>query len=62
MSISAKLKKEIPSVETVQVDLNDWKATQDAVRSVYPIDLLVNNAGQGEIIALTELTEENYNK
>lgn len=57
-----KLKEEIPSVETVAVNLADWKATQKAVRSVFPIDLLVNNAGQGEILPLTEVTEENYNK
>lgn len=56
------LKKENPSVETVCVNLADWKATQEAVRSVRPIDLLVNNAGQGEILPLTEVTEENYNK
>ncbi|XP_018564029.1 L-xylulose reductase-like [Anoplophora glabripennis] len=57
-----KLKEEIPSLETVAVDLSDWKATQETVKSVCPIDLLVNNAGLGEILALTQVTEENYNK
>ena len=27
------------------MDLKDWKATREAVTSVLPIDLLVNNAG-----------------
>ncbi|KAJ8923031.1 hypothetical protein NQ315_001579 [Exocentrus adspersus] len=57
-----KLKEEIPSIETIAVNLNDWKATEEAVKSACPIDLLVNNAGQGEILSLMEVTEANYNK
>lgn len=40
-----KLKKEHPKINVVHVDLLDWDATRKAVKSVLPIDLLVNNAG-----------------
>ncbi|CAB0029935.1 unnamed protein product [Trichogramma brassicae] len=39
------LVKEDPRIQTVCVDLGDWAATRRAVKSVLPIDLLVNNAG-----------------
>ncbi|XP_077979799.1 L-xylulose reductase-like [Glandiceps talaboti] len=39
------LKQEVPEIHTVTVDLSDWDATQVAVESIGPIDLLVNNAG-----------------
>ncbi|XP_077979414.1 L-xylulose reductase-like [Glandiceps talaboti] len=39
------LKQEVPEIHTVTVDLSDWDATQVAVKSIGPIDLLVNNAG-----------------
>lgn len=40
-----QLKKEHPEITTIHVDLLDWEATRKAVKSVLPIDLLVNNAG-----------------
>ncbi|XP_014237482.1 L-xylulose reductase [Trichogramma pretiosum] len=39
------LVKEDPRIQTVCADLGDWAATRRAVKSVLPIDLLVNNAG-----------------
>lgn len=39
------LTKEDPRIQTLCVDLQDWKSTRAAVTSVLPIDLLVNNAG-----------------
>lgn len=55
---SENLKNELPSVETIKVDLSNWKATKAAVEQSCPIDLLVNNAGVGIILPLTEVTEE----
>lgn len=34
----------VPRTETVCVDLADWEATEQALRGVGPVDLLVNNA------------------
>ena len=39
------LVKEDPKIQTVCVDLGDWDATRKVVKSVLPIDMLVNNAG-----------------
>lgn len=41
----AKLAKEHPEITTLCVDLLNWDATRAAVKSILPIDLLVNNAG-----------------
>ncbi|KYB25962.1 Dehydrogenase/reductase SDR family protein 7-like [Tribolium castaneum] len=40
-----ELKNENPSIDTLSVDLSDWKATQNTLSNIFPIDLLVNNAG-----------------
>lgn len=44
------------------VDLYNWEQTKKSVELSYPIDLLVNNAGIGNIIALTDVTEEDVDK
>lgn len=41
----AQLKQELPKVTAVQVDLLDWKATQDTIAQLGAMDHLVNNAG-----------------
>lgn len=41
----AKLTEEDQSIHVLWVDLLDWEATRTAVKSILPIDLLVNNAG-----------------
>ncbi|KAJ8935099.1 hypothetical protein NQ314_012995 [Rhamnusium bicolor] len=56
------LKEEISTIEIVNVDLCDWKATKEVIRSVYPIDLLVNNAGIVSIVPLIQVTEDLYDK
>jgi len=53
-------KKQLPNVETVCVDLTDWKATADAVKSVLPIHFLVNNAGAGCTMPFGQYTEQQY--
>lgn len=52
------LKAEIPSIETICVDLSNWAATKTAVEQASPIDMLVNNAGVGIILSLEDVTEE----
>jgi len=44
------------------VDLTDWQTTQQAVKSLGPIDLLVNNAGITEILPFTEVTEDGFDR
>lgn len=60
--ISANLKKEVSNLVPLEVNLADWNATSGAIQSVYPIDLLVNNAGIGYIEPLTSITEDQYDK
>ncbi|VEN50191.1 unnamed protein product [Callosobruchus maculatus] len=55
------LKKETPAIETIELDISDWKATEKALRNAGPIDLLVNNAGVGMIKSLATVTEDDVN-
>jgi len=43
-SFLAELKKDLPSVIGVQVDLGDWDRTREVVKGLLPIHHLVNNA------------------
>ncbi|KAL5004891.1 hypothetical protein ScPMuIL_018347 [Solemya velum] len=52
------LKSEIPSVETICVDLSDWEATRDAVKAIEAVDFLVNNAGVALVKSFLETTKE----
>ncbi|KAK9299362.1 hypothetical protein QLX08_007602 [Tetragonisca angustula] len=47
-----------PRIQVVCVDLNDWHATRNAVESVLPIDLLVNNAGVARLNSFLDVTEQ----
>lgn len=49
---------ECPGVEPVCVDLADWEATERALGSVGPVDLLVNNAGVAILHPFLEITKE----
>ncbi|KAJ8314414.1 hypothetical protein KUTeg_008037 [Tegillarca granosa] len=40
-----KIKTEIPSLNTIQVDVTNWDETKTAVEQIGVVDLLVNNAG-----------------
>ncbi|XP_074656338.1 L-xylulose reductase-like isoform X2 [Tubulanus polymorphus] len=52
------LKQECPEIETICLDLRDWKTTRDAAEGALPIDLLINNAAlvvpDGPLLTLTE--------
>ncbi|KAK9883150.1 hypothetical protein WA026_001348 [Henosepilachna vigintioctopunctata] len=56
------LKKEVPSIEIVPLDISDWKKTKEALNKQGPIDLLVNNAGLAILGPLTEVSEENVDE
>ncbi|XP_074658120.1 L-xylulose reductase-like isoform X2 [Tubulanus polymorphus] len=52
------LKQEFSDIETICLDLRDWKKTRDAIEGALPIDLLVNNAAlikpDGPLLNVTE--------
>ncbi|XP_023247530.1 L-xylulose reductase-like [Copidosoma floridanum] len=56
----AKLSQEYPNIRTVCVNLLDWDATREAVKSVLPIDLLVNNAGIGSHGSWLKVTSTDF--
>lgn len=56
------LKVEEPSIEVVAVDLNNWTATKEALRSIQPVDLLVNNAGLAILEPLSDITEDHVDQ
>ena len=47
-------------IRPVCVDLCDWHDTQSAVKSLGPLDLLVNNAGVGDNKPFVDVTVENF--
>lgn len=51
---------EDPRIQTVCVDLSDWDATREAVQTVLPIDLLVNNAAVARLNAFFDTTPEDF--
>uniref|UniRef100_A0A8C5Q867 Dicarbonyl and L-xylulose reductase n=1 Tax=Leptobrachium leishanense TaxID=445787 RepID=A0A8C5Q867_9ANUR len=56
------LSKECPGVETVCVDLGDWSATEAALHTTGPVDLLVNNAAVALLQPFLEVTEEAFDR
>uniref|UniRef100_A0A8C0P370 Carbonyl reductase [NADPH] 2-like n=1 Tax=Canis lupus familiaris TaxID=9615 RepID=A0A8C0P370_CANLF len=56
------LSKECPGIETVCVDLGDWEATERALGSVGPVDLLVNNAAVALLQPFLEVTKEAFDR
>ena len=56
------LVKEDPKIQTVCVDLADWDATRNAVKSILPIDLLVNNAGIAILDPFLTAKPEDFDK
>lgn len=55
-----RLTKEYPNIQTICVDLLNWNETRDAVKSILPIDLLVNNAGCAILSSCLSATEEQF--
>ncbi|XP_039082490.1 carbonyl reductase [NADPH] 2-like [Hyaena hyaena] len=56
------LSKECPGIEPVCVDLGDWDATERALGSVGPVDLLVNNAAVALLQPFLEVTKEAFDR
>ncbi|XP_076305659.1 L-xylulose reductase-like isoform X3 [Tachypleus tridentatus] len=52
------LKAELPSIKTVCVDLSNWEATEEALKDIGPVDLLVNNAGVSRCQSLGDITAD----
>lgn len=59
---SDSLERESQSIKTVRLDISDWTKTKDALSGMEPIDLLVNNAGEGFIKPLEDLEEEDVDR
>nr|CAI5822816.1 unnamed protein product [Callosobruchus analis] len=57
-----ELKKELPDIETVELDIANWKQTENVLKKIGPIDLLVNNAGMGWLKSLLDATEEDIDR
>lgn len=57
-----ELKTECEGIETISVDLGNWAKTKEAIKSIGPIDLLVNNAGTTKLQAFTEVTEDAFDR
>ncbi|CAN8001058.1 unnamed protein product [Ixodes pacificus] len=57
-----ELKNEVPSIETVCVDLSDWHATAAALSQVGDVDLLVNNAGITKLDLFGDIQPETVDK
>jgi L-xylulose reductase len=55
-----ELKKELPSIFPILVDLADWDATQKALENIEPLDCLVNNAGVAVMEPFLEITKDSF--
>nr|XP_012308196.2 L-xylulose reductase [Aotus nancymaae] len=56
------LVRECPGIDPVCVDLSDWEATERALGSVGPVDLLVNNAAVALLQPFLEVTKEGFDR
>ncbi|XP_055937592.1 L-xylulose reductase-like [Argiope bruennichi] len=56
------LKKESPKIQPLCLDIGNWEVTKNALKSVGPIDLLVNNAGIMEPKEYGTYTEQDCDK
>lgn len=54
------LTKQDSKIQTLCVNLRDWDATRKAIKSVLPIDLLVNNAGVACLRPFLQATREDF--
>ncbi|XP_060523019.1 L-xylulose reductase-like [Cylas formicarius] len=52
----------IPSVQTMKVNLADWHETRKAVKSLLPVDMLVNSMHISEATPFTQITESTFDK
>ncbi|XP_072882191.1 L-xylulose reductase-like isoform X1 [Hemitrygon akajei] len=56
------LVQECPKMLTICVDLGNWEATENALKDVGPVDLLVNNAAVSILEPFLEVTQEAVDK
>ncbi|XP_076258816.1 L-xylulose reductase-like isoform X2 [Rhynchophorus ferrugineus] len=56
------LKQEVPSIEIYPVDLSKWSDTENALKQVGDVDLLINNAGLAVLGPLTEVSENDVDR
>jgi L-xylulose reductase len=56
----ADLQRSCPGTQTISVDLSDWQATRTALKSLPPLDGLVNNAGTAIIKPFNEFSEKDF--
>ncbi len=56
------LQTECPDIIPICQDISDWKATQEAIENIGPVDILVNCAGIFSSATLMTLTENDYDK
>ncbi|XP_041363262.1 L-xylulose reductase-like [Gigantopelta aegis] len=54
------LKAEVPTIHTVCVDITDWDKLRGVVKTLCPIDLLVNNAGVCTLAPFLEVSKEDF--
>lgn len=47
---------------TVCCDLSNWKETEEKVKAIGPVDLLVNNAAYAELTKLGEIDEDTIDR
>lgn len=50
------------SITPVCVDLADWEATEASLKSIGPVDLLVNNAGCAKLQPFLEVTPDQFDQ
>ncbi|XP_052069809.1 D-erythrulose reductase-like [Mytilus californianus] len=55
------LKKEVPSMHVIQIDLQEWDKSRETIAKIGPVDLLVNNAGVSKLAKFTEMKKEDLN-
>lgn len=56
------LKQEVPEINILHVDLQDWEQTAEAVKSIGQVDLLVNNAAVASLESFLDVTPESFDR
>lgn len=57
-----ELRKQQPTIKTLQIDLKNWKEVREKLQNVPVLDGLVNNAGIAIIKPFADLTEEDFDE
>ncbi|XP_035217418.1 L-xylulose reductase-like [Stegodyphus dumicola] len=57
-----ELKNEAPQIEIVCADIKNWRETENVIKSLGPVDLLVNNAGVASLQDVGCVTEEEFDR